>query len=236
MAEKNPTATEADPAINGIQAATDKAQQQPKTNGTALAWTATTLFMGLSLIVEMPLAAHRHQGQSFGIIRLELADSFKSFDGLMAIWKPDGPAWVGFSLGFDYLLIIAYSAAFFLTCRSIAAKIKSHRLKPVLVDLAILFSFLGPLAGVLDAVENILLMTSLSHWLSLTTSVCLQNGQAVDPVKIMSTIDTLAGSTAKVATTKFVLVIAVLLFISAMHFTLAWSEKQTPRRSPETRV
>jgi hypothetical protein len=94
-----------------------------------------------------------------GIISYELAGSVQGAQEILDSWDASAQAHAGFSLGFDYVYLLAYATTIGLACVWLAEGL-SERLRSL--------ASLGPwlawglcLAALLDAVENAALLTML---------------------------------------------------------------------------
>lgn len=94
-----------------------------------------------------------------GIISYELAGSVSCAQKILHSWDASAQAHAGFSLGFDYVYLLAYSTAIGLACVWLADALPGRWRR-----LALLGSWLAWgqwLAALLDAVENAALLTML---------------------------------------------------------------------------
>lgn len=116
--------------------------------------TRTRLLIVLAILNLVVIAIMQSFGPSlkpFSIIGFEFAGTPEQARLMVDTWKENGVLdSVYFLIGFDYLFMITYSAFLWLACRVVANGL-SGGLQTVITIVA----WLQPLAGLLDAVENL---------------------------------------------------------------------------------
>ena len=100
----------------------------------------------------------------YGIISYEFAGSVQSANEILLSWGESGRVHAAFSLGFDFLFILAYMTSIGLAC-TWAGEVLRGRGWP-LGSLGTLLAWGVCLAGVLDGIENVGLTTMLLGTLS----------------------------------------------------------------------
>ncbi len=132
---------------------------------------ATAMLLWAESAVDGPL---RTAWAPNGIISFELAKSFTVAQKIMASWNPNAKLYAAFSLGLDYLFLVAYSLFLALAVFSVA-KIFKERSKGFF-RIGLLLAWLQFLAAVFDALENGFLIRLLfgaqNSWFSLFAFYC----------------------------------------------------------------
>ena len=95
----------------------------------------------------------------FGIISFELAGTLDSAQKILADWGETLRLIAAFSLGLDYVFMLAYPLAIGLACSWIAEELAAHH--HPLAALGIWLAWAQGLAAFLDAIENISLIEVL---------------------------------------------------------------------------
>ncbi|NOZ87517.1 MAG: hypothetical protein GXP49_14875, partial [Deltaproteobacteria bacterium] len=95
-----------------------------------------------------------------GIVSFELAGDMHTVELMLEAWADQGKIYVALSLGLDFLFIAAYVLAIGLACALLADLLKSGM--KTLSRLGWLLSWLMPVAGLLDVVENCTLIQVLT--------------------------------------------------------------------------
>jgi len=88
----------------------------------------------------------------YGIVSFEFISSLSSVNRVMQIWGENGRAAVGFSLGIDYLFILAYSVLTIFFLRNTSSKVSVF--SPTLHKLFSVLIYVFPVAALCDAIEN----------------------------------------------------------------------------------
>ncbi len=106
--------------------------------------------------IDMPL---RSPAAPQGIVSFELAGSLSRATAIVQSWDRRAMAYAGFSLGLDYLFMLAYATAFMLSCRWAAEQWQATGWRRLGMTLATLM----PVAALADVIENISLWRTLQH-------------------------------------------------------------------------
>ncbi|NOZ48825.1 MAG: hypothetical protein GXP37_02100 [Chloroflexi bacterium] len=104
--------------------------------------------------IDVPL---RTSAAPQGIVSFELAGSVATAQAIVQSWDASALAHAGFSLGLDYLFMLAYATTFMLACLWAQAQWRpgwGHRLGALLAAAM-------PVAALADAIENLALWRSL---------------------------------------------------------------------------
>jgi hypothetical protein len=116
--------------------------------------TRTRLLIVLAILNLVVITIMQSFGPSlkpFSIIGFEFAGTPEQARLMVDTWKENGVLdSVYFLIGFDYLFMITYSAFLWLACRTVA-----NGLSGGLQTVINIVAWLQPLAGLLDAVENL---------------------------------------------------------------------------------
>ena len=129
----------------------DRAQKEKKYAGQALIVSAiltVVLFAILTFLnhyLKNPVAEQ-------GVISFELEQEIDNSLAIISSWDGREKMITAFSLGIDYLFLVAYALFFALSCYFSANKIKERH--PALYRVGLVVSAAQILAGLLDAVEN----------------------------------------------------------------------------------
>lgn len=119
------------------------------------------LFITLILIALMNLVGGPLMTDTapYGIVSYELAGSVPRVEAILASWSHNAQLYASFSLGLDYLFMVAYSTTIGLACLW-AADVFRDRRGP-LTSLGVPLVWGQWLAALLDAVENLALVILL---------------------------------------------------------------------------
>lgn len=126
---------------------------------------AATLFVMIVLNqVNVPL---KTAAAPAGIVSFELAGSPTNAQIILDSWDQQAQMYAAFSLGFDYLFLVLYSATIGLACVWSADILRRHRFPPHWLGISLAWGMW--LAAGLDAVENfslykVLFDTASSPW------------------------------------------------------------------------
>lgn len=116
----------------------------------------TLVIMVLLNLVGAPLIT---ASAPYGIVSYELAGSLSRAEAILASWDPEARAHAAFSLGFDYLFLLAYSTTIALACLWSAGVLKARGWS--LAALGAPLAWGQWLAALLDALENLALTVIL---------------------------------------------------------------------------
>lgn len=117
---------------------------------------AALALMALLNMINRPLVS---PASPYGIISFELAGTLVSAKKILAGWDEASRLVAAFSLGLDYLFMLAYPLAIGMACSWIAEELSLHH--HPLATLGIRLAWAQCLAALLDAIENIGLMETL---------------------------------------------------------------------------
>jgi hypothetical protein len=125
---------------------------------------ATLVIMVLMNVIGAPLITSQAPS---GIISYELAGSIPNATAILNSWNQDARLHAAFSLGFDYLFMLAYSSTIAMACVW-AGRILERRKWP-LADVARPLAWAQWLAALMDGLENlgltlILFSSAVSPW------------------------------------------------------------------------
>jgi hypothetical protein len=118
-------------------------------------WPALAATLLLMLILNLVGAPLETPAAPYGIISFELAGSPVQASTILDSWDPAAKVRAGFSLGLDYLFMLAYASALSLACLWAAAGLRSRRWP--LGGLGLPLAAGQWLAALFDAAENIAL-------------------------------------------------------------------------------
>jgi hypothetical protein len=121
-----------------------------------LLWTMSAI--AIVVLVAMSIAGARLTtvASPAGIISFEFAGSIGKASCMMASWETNGPAVAAFSLGLDYLFLLAYSVAISLGCVLISGAAFNDAGAGAWIGMVLAWAQF--VAAALDAVENYGLM------------------------------------------------------------------------------
>jgi len=88
----------------------------------------------------------------YGIVSFEFISSMSNVNAVMQLWGGNGRAAVGFSLGIDYLYILAYSVLAIFCLLSTSKKVSAC--STTLYKLSLVLAYTFPIAALCDAIEN----------------------------------------------------------------------------------
>lgn len=108
------------------------------------------------LVVDQPLKTSH---SPLGIISLQVAGTTQAAKLIINNWSPKDRLAAAFGLGLDYLLLTSYSALLFLGCRW--AALRWMNCNPSRGNRVAWLSWAAIAAGLLDAVENVVLLVFL---------------------------------------------------------------------------
>lgn len=119
----------------------------------------TLILMGIMITLDRHLASFSSTPEKYGIVSLELARTPQKANTIIDSWGDNGKGIALFSLGLDYLFIAAYTATLWLFCRFFAQSLREKN--EFLSKTGNFLSWLVILAGILDVIENQLLLIML---------------------------------------------------------------------------
>ena len=119
----------------------------------------TLILMGIMITLDWHLASFSSTPEKYGIVSLELARTPQKANTIIDSWGDNGKGIALFSLGLDYLFIAAYTATLWLFCRFFAQSLREKN--EFLSKTGNFLSWLVILAGILDVIENQLLLIML---------------------------------------------------------------------------
>ena len=121
----------------------------PRDLAKRLAWTSVALAL-VTLAALTAINAHlRNEVAPQGIVSFELCAYGGSCDAILQSWGTEVRAWAGLSLGLDYLFLLLYAAAIFLTLRLLALRLPERWARQTRA-----VAWFAWLAAVMDAAEN----------------------------------------------------------------------------------
>jgi len=129
--------------------------EQQKGFLTLSAVTTIILFVVLH-VINIPLQTAAAPN---GIISLELAGTLEKSQAMLHSWDAQAAVYAGFSLGIDFVFLLAYSLFLGFACYRIARDFKSRF--NWLYQIGLVIAYLQLVAGLLDAIENIALFRLL---------------------------------------------------------------------------
>lgn len=108
-----------------------------------------------------------HQVSPLGIVSLELAKSGAEVKNIVTTWKDAGLIRnARQNIWLDFLFIPFYSLLFYTLCGSISVRMKGFAAK-----MGVMLAFFAVIAGLLDVLENILMLVSLGGVFSGITAM-----------------------------------------------------------------
>lgn len=119
----------------------------------------TLILMGIMITLDRHLVSFSSTPEKYGIVSLELARTPEKANAIIDSWGNNGKGIALFSLGLDYLFIAAYTATLWLFCRFFAQSLREKN--EFLSKTGNFLSWLVILAGILDVIENQLLLIML---------------------------------------------------------------------------
>jgi hypothetical protein len=119
-------------------------------------WTAVLITIIVLVAMNIAGASLTTVASPAGIISFEFAGSVGKAGCMMASWGADGRVVAAFSLGLDYLFLVAYSVAISLGCVLVAGAAFNN--SGTGAWLGVIFAWAQFAAAALDAVENYGLM------------------------------------------------------------------------------
>ena len=121
------------------------------------------LFFGLTIILFLVFGITGEplntDSAPFGIISFELAGSVEVSESILSSWDDDAQTRATFGLGLDFLFIPVYTAALILRCALSSRSVESQ--SRALPQIGNLLAWGVCLAGFLDMIENVSLLTML---------------------------------------------------------------------------
>ena len=185
-------------------------------------WIVTIVLFIISFVIDQQLQhlsmKNAPLAKPSGIVALEFAGSSDTFKSLLTCkWKPGGSVWAAFSLGFDFFLISGYTSALFLTCKSVARKLQANKLYTT-AFIAMMMSAIALLAGVLDVLENLMLIKALAIY-----------SHPQPTLESLNSLNSLLSSAKNAAMAKFAIIAVVLFFIAGAYFIAANAMKKTKK-------
>ena len=119
--------------------------------------TISTILIAICVqVLDQPL---KTQHAPLGIVSLQLAGSVRAAKQIVYDWTPQDRLAAAFGLGFDNLFLTSYSIWLCLGCRWAAERFREAN--PSRSNLLALLSWGAILAGLLDVVENVILLIFL---------------------------------------------------------------------------
>jgi hypothetical protein len=197
-------------------------------SGRLILW-VTAAAIALSLLIDFQLYKYEYDHHHVSILAFEFAGSFSTFNALLSAVGDSGRPWVDFSLRFDFLFIVVYATALLLLFRALSMKLVRRGARYLkLARLTRLLAYLGPVAGLLDSAENLMLLHSLDLWGRL------QPVESGTPGRISDAIDVLLKNAALLAGGKFFIIVSMLCFMGAMYLLLANDRNRNGRTARTT--
>ncbi|HKG22012.1 MAG TPA: hypothetical protein VKC34_08945 [Blastocatellia bacterium] len=122
----------------------------------------TSLVTSAMVLIGRPLSADRAVSPN-GIVSFEMARSTDESEAIMAAWGEKGRIRAGFSLGLDFLFILAYATTISLGCVMAAALFGRGRFggRKWLALAGVALAWGQAAAGILDGIENTALVSML---------------------------------------------------------------------------
>lgn len=140
------------------QSITETELSEKKKNLPILLFIALIL-MGVMITLDRHLTSFSSTPEKYGIVSLELARTPQKANAIIDSWGNNGKGIALFSLGLDYLFIAVYTATLWLFCRFFAHSLREKN--EFLSKTGNFLSWLVILAGILDVIENQLLLIML---------------------------------------------------------------------------
>ena len=122
-------------------------------------WVFFALAVALMVALQLLGAPLKTADAPSGIVSYELAGSAAQSQRVLASWDAGTRASAGLNLGLDYLFIAAYVAAIGMGCSLLAVSIRPR--VRVLAWIGVVLAWGQLLAGALDALENVALLSLL---------------------------------------------------------------------------
>lgn len=144
--------------LNNPQPFTEAGLREKKKNLPILLF-ITLILMGIMITLDRHLVSFSSTPEKYGIVSLELARTPEKANAIIDSWGNNGKGIALFSLGLDYLFIAAYTATLWLFCRFFAQNLREKN--EFLSKTGNFLSWLVILAGILDVIENQLLLIML---------------------------------------------------------------------------
>lgn len=113
----------------------------------------------LTILMQLVGAPLTTAAAPAGIVSFEFAGTVARAQEILASWDRQAQLHAAFSLGLDYVYLLAYALAIGLTCLRLAASWETAR--PGLARLGRLLGWSQGVAALLDAVENVALIRLL---------------------------------------------------------------------------
>lgn len=149
---------EANIVLNNPQPFTEAELREKKKNLPILLF-ITLILMGIMITLDRHLVSFSSTPEKYGIVSLELARTPQKANTIIDSWGNNGKGIALFSLGLDYLFIAAYTATLWLFCRFFAQSLREKN--ECLSKTGNFLSWMVILAGILDVIENQLLLIML---------------------------------------------------------------------------
>lgn len=119
----------------------------------------TVLTLSLSYALTSTGRPLKTAAAQFGIVSFEFAGNLPNAVAMIDSWDESARVAAGLNLGLDYLYLVAYPLAIGLGCLLVSLRFRPSGFS---APAGILLSWLQPVAGILDAIENYALISLLT--------------------------------------------------------------------------